>query len=237
MKISVTFVGSIRPSIDQIMSNLEININYFENIFDDVEFIILTYKNDKSISLWAKLREYTFFMRKNIKFIQIDPIVKSLSDSNLFINTYRMFTSVHLALGHVSIHSDYIIRVRLDCEIVNFQFRELEDNVYCSQYYIKGITDNIGYAKSKVMHEIWNEENIGELENNNEYMLKKIVVSKGYFIETFQFEFKLYQSPDKFWDGIPQWSKRNRKFISYLKEIINEDGSIEKKEKLETIDL
>jgi hypothetical protein len=224
LKVSVVIVGPVRPSVERVFKNLIANVTYFQRKFKNVEFVILTYVNAKSVALERKIKESQLLSQRNIKFVQIDPIEKSLDDHPRFMNTYRMFKSVSVGLSRVSSDADYIIRMRLDCEVITFNFRELDNLTYCSQYNPPGgITDNIGFAQANVMKRVWNPDNIRHLHPTNELILENIVRDFGYKIDTFAFEYNMYQTSDMISDGIPQFTRRSLRWISTdLKDVVLE---------------
>lgn len=223
MKICVTLVGVSRPSFTQIQSNIEKNIEYFTSNYPNhtFSFIILTYKN----GMYEELNN--FCKEKAIQCIFIEPI----KDTDFIFpvkvkvpNSYRVMYSMSIVMNYVPKDVDCVVRVRLDTEIVQLELKPVEENTY---YGLKesntSCTDNIGYGSYKLMKTLWKHEHCLLKGAGTEDVWYSTIKKFNYKIENVKLHFKLYQSSDLLYDGIPQWSKRSREWIYDGKDYIKRD--------------
>jgi hypothetical protein len=131
-------------------------------------------------------------------------------------------------MNYVPNDVDCVVRVRLDTEVLQLELKPIEENIY---YGLKennvSCTDNIGYGSYNVMKNLWKHEHCLLEGKQIEDILYSAVKKLNYTIKDVKFHFKLYESSDKFWDGVPQWSKRCRELIydgkNYIKRDIKSD--------------
>jgi hypothetical protein len=223
MKVCVTLVGVCRPSFKQICSNIEKNIEYFTSNYPqhNFSFIVLTYKN----GIYEDLS--TFCKEKAIQCIFIEPI-----KSTDFIfpvkvkvpNSYRLMYSMSIVMNYVAKDVDCVVRVRLDTEVIQLELKPVQENIY---YGLKesntSCTDNIGYGSYKLMKNLWKHEHSLLEGKQIEDVLYSALKKLNYSINNVKFHFKLYESNDILWDGIPQWSRRSRELIYDGKKYIKKD--------------
>lgn len=218
MKVCVILIGVVRPTAEQIIENISTNIAYFcatypQHTFD---FKVCSYKN----SLYQPVENYC--KENNINHIFLQHIEDSEIPSEYILpppsqNRYRMFYSMNYVLQTLAKEQyDCVIRLRLDTKIRNFQItQELCDNVYYTYFdSISGkCNDNIGYGTYKVMANIWSIKNLLLKSLGNEEIIYKSVKKYKYSLKYFNFHYILYQSDSEYFDGIKQWSRRNREWI------------------------
>ena len=217
MKICVTIVGVTRPSFERVRENLEANLAYFSTFRDHIfHFLLVTYTNAFS----DKLREYC--VEKGIESYFMDPI----KDSDFLFpvripNAYRLFYSMSFALSKIKGDYDCVIRIRTDMEIKNLEIKDpVIDGVYYTVNSECGYTDNIGYGTPRVMKNVWKHENSRLPGTNMEDMVYKSIRKHGHAILPFRFHYWIHQSEDATFDGVPQWSRCTREWISDGKFII-----------------
>ena len=228
-EVTVLMIGVSRPDSDRIINNINNNINYFKLNYSEkysFSFIVLTYRNSFSDKV------YEYCIKNNIKIVIMEQIkdfkmsgfysqkINKIADVNT--NTHRLVLSMRNALNHINNSTEIVIRLRIDTELNKFVIdNHVDDNTHYSSPYCGGITDNIGYSDYKTFLSVWNinnvfvENHLGN--NNNETILKKWCEKNKIKIKYFSYKYKLHQSNDDFFDGVPQWSKRTRVFEYEIK--------------------
>jgi len=211
--VAVMMTGVCRPNLDTIKSNIQHNIDFFQSKFSNVHFYVVTYQNQYSHDLSQYLNPL-----KNMNYQIIEPINETIGNHRLFTNTYRMWKSIEQTVNLIEIQPKIVFRIRLDsilhvCEIPT----ELKENTYYAYYCNNSkqqISDNISFSSLDVMKTIWNADKLTSkvLKTNNETILYNITTSHNIKIQPTRFKYEILQSGDEFYDGIPQWSRRNRLF-------------------------
>lgn len=205
-------VGVCRPSFERIKQNIETNMAYFIDTYKNHEFTfyILTYKN----GFYEELSKYC--SDKSIEAYYIEPLDESdFKFKTKIPNQYRVFYTMDYILNKIPENMyDCIVRLRLDCEIKQF---ELYDSISDKHYYILNengrVSSNIGYASYKVMKNVWKLENSKINGINEEEIVYKSIKTYNYNVKHFIFHFILHQSRDELFDGVKQWSRRSREWI------------------------
>ncbi len=218
MKICVCIIGVIRPSVEQVVSNIQKTKQYFLQRYPQHSFDVYVCSYIRQTDSFAL---ETFCKENDIQPLLLQPIPDAEIPKEVRFpppnhNRFRMFYSMSTALQMIPLDSyDCVIRTRLDTEICVFELKEVEENVYYSIEDEPGHTcsDNLGYAKPHVMKSVWNLQNCFLEGKNNEEVLYKSIKNNSFQIESFAFHYKLYQSNQDSVDGVKQWSKRNREWI------------------------
>jgi len=224
MKVCVTLVGVSRPTIEQLKENIKKNIHYFNTTYPQhtFTFFVLTYKND----LYEQLKEFC-----NGLLITCHGIPQIREKDFIFPtrsfkpNVYRLFYSMNQLMNLIPNIYDCILRIRLDAEVCSFQIHDVvEENTYYSHKESNiSVADNIGYGSYKVMSHIWKHNNCLLRGIATEEVLYSALKKCGFRTKDFKFHYKLYQSSDTTFDGVPQWSKRSREWIYNGKDYILRD--------------
>lgn len=221
-------VGVSRPSSKQIIENIHNNILFFRNTYPQHIFdcIVCTYINEnyKDVLNYCEENKIMNYFIEPIKDSDIpkklDKYITRDSPDILSKNRYRMFYSMNYIINKIPNIYDGIIRLRIDAEIKSFELFDsikpnvyytvmdkndfCSDNIYCS--------DNIGYAKLEVMKKVWDLKNCFIRAINSEVLVYNAIKKNLYSIEQFKFHYILYQDNSEFFDGIKQWSRRNREW-------------------------
>jgi hypothetical protein len=125
---------------------------------------------------------------------------------------------MNMVMNYVS-NVDCVVRVRLDTEVFNLELKDIQENTY---YSLKESNthccDNIGYGSYKVMKNVWRHDHCLLRGMGPEEILYSAIRKYNYRIENVKFHYKLYQSNDMIYDGVPQWSKCSREWIYDSKE-------------------
>ena len=213
MKVCVTLVGVCRPTLERIKANIEANIAYFTKTYPThtFSFVILTYRNGFSEDLRP------FCLERQVELHIIEPLEESKFEYKLRNpNWYRLFYSMECVMNFIPDNTyDCILRVRLDTEIRNFEIHDtvLEDTYYTVKEDGRNwCSDNIGYGSYKVMKRIWQLKHCATPGFNTEEILFNVLRKKRVVLRPFRFHFILYQSSDDTFDGVVQWSKRDREW-------------------------
>jgi len=215
MKLIVTMVGVCRPSSKRIIQNISNNILFFKNNYPQhiFDFIICSYKNENYNDVLNYCEE------NKIKNYFIEPIKDSDIPKELILpppnnNRYRLFYSMDYIMNKIE-DCDGVIRIRIDTEIIFF---ELFDSIKSNTYYTiidthTSCSDNIGYSKLEVMKKVWDLRNCFVKAFNSETLVYNCIINNSYSIQQFKFNYILYQNTSEFFNGIRQWSRRNRQWI------------------------
>jgi hypothetical protein len=216
MKVCVVMIGVSRPSSQRIIENIKNNMIFFRNRYPThtFEFIVCSYINENYNDI------FTYCEKSKIISYFIEPIKDSDIPKELLLtppnnNRYRLFYSMDYIVNKINDEYDGIIRIRLDTEIKSFElFDTIKPNIYYTVIdTINSCSDNIGYARLEVMKNVWNLNNAFIKALNNEHLVYNAIMKNSYSIEQFKFHYKLYQDNSKYFDGILQWSKKNREWI------------------------
>ena len=209
-------IGVSRPSSQRIIENIKNNMIFFRNTYPNhtFEFIVCSYINENYKDI-LKYCEETKIVSYFIEPIKDSDVPKELLLAPPNNNRYRVFYSMNYILSKINDEYDAIIRLRLDTEIKSI---ELFDNIKPNIYYtvidtINSCSDNIGYAKLEVMKKVWDLNNAFIKGSNNEHVVYSAIMKNSYSIEQFKFHYRLYQDNSKYFDGVLQWSKKNREWI------------------------
>lgn len=222
MKICLLITGVVRPNVDRICKNIKNTIEILKQSENNIHVKVFPYRDSTESEIIRGLKGIP------VDYKLIEPIKRQYSDEFCysgeeklcFVNTYRMIKSVETACSLIENFEDFdiIIRHRIDYEVKKIQIPQIiEDNVYYTAEYSGGVFDNFGMASPKTFKKIW-DSNILDFQFNNknfvnnETLLKNIIISQGFKIQLINFEIHGYQSSDEFWEGIPQWSRQDRKF-------------------------
>lgn len=214
MKVCVTLVGVCRPTIEQVKENIEKNMYYFNTTYPQhtFTFFVLTYKNDS----YEELKEFCnghSVTSHGIPQIQEKDFI--FPTKSFKPNVYRLFYSMNQMMNLIPDIYDCILRIRLDAEVCSFQIHDVvEENTYYSHKESNiSVADNIGYGSYKIMSHIWKHNNCLLRGVATEEVLYSALKKCGFRTKEFKFHYKLYQSSDTIFDGVPQWSKRSREWI------------------------
>jgi hypothetical protein len=71
------------------------------------------------------------------------------------------------------------------------------------------------------MKKVWDLKNCFVKARDCETLLFNAIINNSYRIKQFKFNYILYQTTSEFFNGIRQWSRRNRQWIYDGKEYIN----------------
>ena len=232
MSICVVMVGASRPSSEQIIKNIKNNILYFRKKYPiyTFDFIVCTYINESynDILNFCETNKITSYFLNPIKDSDIpeelDKYMHSDSPDLRSKNRYRMFYSMDYLMNKISNDYRAIIRLRIDSEIKLFNLVDIEPNIYYTIADTEtSCSDNIGYASPEVMKKVWDLKNCFVDAFSNETLVYKAITSNSFKIKPFIFKFVLYQNNCDFFDGIYQWSKRNREWAYDGKKYIRND--------------
>lgn len=215
MKVCVTLVGVCRPTLKQVIQNIESNTTYFNREYPQhtFTFIVLTYIND----FYTDLVSYC-----NLNAIRCIGIHRITEKEFIFPvkihvpNVYRMFYSMNTVLDAIPKNAyDCILRIRLDCEIRNFQLHDtIEEKIYyILQYSPNRVEDNIAYGSYTTMRQLWKHEHCLTKGLSCEEVLFNVIKKCNFKIKPFKYHYILHQSNDDVFDGVAQHSKRSREWI------------------------
>jgi len=215
MKLCIIMIGVSRPSSNIIINNINNNILYFRSAYPNhtFDFIVCTYINESynDILSYCNTNQITCCFMEPIKDSDIPKELVLPPPNN---NRYRMFYSMNYILNKISNIYDGVIRVRIDTQIKSF---ELVENIKPNTYYTvndvnNSCSDNIGYANLEVMKNVWDLKNCFITAINNETVLYNAIKKYYYSIEQFKFHYILYQDNSQYFNGIKQWSRKNREW-------------------------
>ena len=214
MKVCVTLVGVCRPSIEQVKENIEKNIYYFNTTYPQhtFTFFVLTYKNDSYEDLKEFCNGHSVTCHGIPQIQEKDFIFPTKSFKP---NVYRLFYSMNQIMNLIPDIYDCILRIRLDAEVCSFQIHDVveENTYYVHKESNTSVVDNIAYGSYKVMKHIWKHENCLLKGMGTENIVYAALKKYRYRTKEFNYHYKLYQSTDTMFDGVPQWSKRSREWI------------------------
>jgi hypothetical protein len=146
---------------------------------------------------------------------EIDKYLYKSSYDIVSKNRYRLFYSMNHILHKITNDYDAILRLRIDTEIQSF---ELADTILPYTYYTvidteTSCSDNIGYGSCEVMKKVWDLKNCFVKAMSNEHLVFMAIRKNSYRIKQFKFDYIMYQDNSESFDGVKQWSKRNRRWI------------------------
>ena len=216
-------VGVTRPNSEQIIKNISNNLLYFKTNYPahTFELAICSYKNND----YLPVVEYC--NSNNILNYYIDPINNSDIPEKLYDsmysnspdlhtkNRYRMFYSMNYIMERLEKY-DCVIRLRIDTHVEHFElFDTLRENTYYTviDEQCKSCSDNIGYSSQDIMKNVWALKNCFIKSVNPEELVFNSIKKNKVFIKQFKFSYILFQSNDAYFNGIKQWSRRNRQWI------------------------
>jgi hypothetical protein len=222
MKVCVLMVGAARPKAERVIENIRNNVAFFTKNYPNhtFEFAICTYKNESftAISEFCETNGVTVHPLEPINGTDIPKVLDGLvfpsSPDFSSKNRYRLFYSMSHVLSKIQNGYDCIIRLRIDTEIKSF---ELVDTIQPATYYtvidtVDSCSDNIGYGNPGVMKKVWELDNCFVKANNNEILVFKAIQKNLFRISQFKFRYVMYQDDSEFFDGVRQWSRRNREW-------------------------
>lgn len=209
MHIAVLFSGVIRPTCEQVYSNIQNTTNYLRSLGHVVDVYCITYFGEDSKKLKSML------VGSGINFFDMPPVVDPPGNSNG--NQFRMMISSETLLANIENLPTYecFIRMRIDCELLELELPIIiEEDVYYAPKTMwgSGLFDNFGFCSPSLYRKIWNTSNINYNSINPEEMLERKVSCVGVKHKPCNFYLKLFQSDDLIFTGVPQWSRKNRIF-------------------------
>lgn len=228
MKIAVLNVGLIRPSVSRVVQNIIQNTNILLSKYPSYEFDHFnSYYPDPDLGNKFEKECKVHNLKCNI--LPSAEEREYSKDYVLFANTYKCWKNLENAYLNIPNINQYdaIIRTRLDFEIKDIIIPEnIEDNfIYSQQLNTWSIFDNFSIVTPLTYKKLYNIKIVDKLFNmlsnkkiqfeNNEQILQYICFIKNIQCKNIKFNMQGYQSNDKFWNGSPQWSKRNRQFNFY----------------------
>ena len=212
MKICILATGVIRPTVERVIKNISTTYNAFKKTNHEIDFHVVTYKDHFEKEIREKIPEYA-----TLHFL--NPITKEIGAHVQVINSYRMVKSIELSHKLIKNLDDFdvVVRHRIDHEVNSLKVpKEIKaDTYYSAPCDTSGIYDNFGLCCPKLFRLVW-DSNFKDrfTAKNNEAMLLNQVRRLNAKLEVINFETTGYQSADETWNGIRQWSKRDRKWIS-----------------------
>ena len=222
MKVCVLMVGAARPKAEQVIENIRNNMAFFITNYPNYtfEFVICTYKNESftAISEFCETNGVAVHPLEPINDSDIPKVLEGLvfpsSPDVTSKNRYRLFYSMSHVLSKIQNGYDCIIRLRIDTEIKAF---ELVDTIQSGTYYtvidtVTSCSDNIGYGNPGVMKKVWELDNCFVKANNAEILVFKAIQKNSFRISQFKFRYIMYQDDSEYFDGVKQWSRRNREW-------------------------
>lgn len=222
MRVCALMVGAARPSTERVVENIRTNVAFFTANYPNYtfDFVVCTYRNESfgAISEFCKAAGIAVHPLEPIKDCDIPKVIDGLvfpsSPDVTSKNRYRLFYSMSHVLSKIPDKYDCIIRLRIDTEIRAF---ELVDTIQPSTYYTvidtaTSCSDNIGYANPDVMKRVWELDNCFVKANNAEILVFKAVQKNSFRISQFKFRYVMYQDDSEYFDGVRQWSRRNREW-------------------------
>lgn len=209
MHIAVLFSGVIRPTCEQVHSNLQNTTNYLRGLGHSVDTYCITYSGDDSKKLNSMLAG------SGVNFFDMPPIINAPGNSNG--NQFRMMLSNETLLVNIENlpTCECFMRMRIDCELLDVELPNvIEEDVYYAPKTMwgNGLFDNFGFCTPNLYRKIWNTNNINYNSLNPEEMLEQKISNVGAKCKPCNFHLKLFQSEDPVFAGVPQWSKKNRTF-------------------------
>lgn len=226
MFISICMVGTIRPSVHRVYTNILQTIQScqeYHNNQHTFEYIVTTYACDDAESLRRLLHN------TSVRFHTVDKVATPAHVHISRVNTHRLFYSMEASVLYAQ--GDAVFRTRLDCalEKVVFPREAIDTNTYYVARDHDGITDNVGFASKYATALVWRVTHAHMAGRDNEAILENAVRSVGLSICTENspdWRLHMYQSNETHHDGIPQWSRKNRIFESLSGKLIkhNESG-------------
>ena len=225
MRVCVLMVGAARPSAERVVENIRKNVAFFTANYPNYtfDFVVCTYKNESFtvISKFCEANGVTVYPLEPINDSDIPKVLDGLvfpsSPDFTSKNRYRLFYSMSHVLSKISEQKtpyDCIVRLRIDTEIRAF---ELLDTIQPSTYYTVidtsvSCSDNIGYASPGVMKKVWELDNCFVKANNAEILVFKAIEKNSFRISQIKFRYVMYQGDSEYFDGVKQWSRRNREW-------------------------
>jgi len=220
--INVLMVGVIRPTIEQIKSNIEKNISFFSSKYNEYKIIynIVAYKNNLSDSLCIFLNDLK--KQYNIRYKIIDPIKLPQTSPLSTHNLQRTIKSISESINLIEENECIVVRLRIDYEIKTL---EIKNNINQNDIFVTYVNNSNTQVSDNILYTNFrNAKNIFDINNFNFIDITKIVNPENYFykvvkhynlvIKNFNFKFILYQSNDEYYDSVKQWSRHNRVFYS-----------------------
>ena len=218
-KMCVVSTGCVRPSAERVYQNIVSTIDKIKSY--DYDFHILTYDTDDASELKSMLDRNDI----RVKFFTIPFIEEAIGNGTG--NGFRMFKKNELLIDKINNFYDFdiVLRHRLDTEIERI---DIPLNLKRGGYYTPlrswgNPCDHVGISSPSVFKKIWTTKNQNFFVREPEEVLRDIIVKNN--VETIPLNFKinLYQSNQKMFLNVPQWSRRNRTW-EYKNAWINEGG-------------
>jgi hypothetical protein len=133
MKICVLMAGVVRPTLEQIIQNIENNISFFLTNYPlhTFDFVICSYKNNhyENLHNYCNVHKIQSYFLEPIDICDIPKELVLPPPNN---NRYRLFYSMNYVTSKISTDYDCVIRLRIDTEIKSF---ELVDTIQPHTYY------------------------------------------------------------------------------------------------------
>ena len=204
--------GVIRPSVDRVVKNIVKSYNILQKSGHEIEFNVFPYRDDLESHMIAAVPAFA-----SCRFL--DPIPEQISKKPVLVNSYRMTKSIELS--HKSVKDfkgfDLAIRHRIDYEINYIRIPEkINPNTWYGAYSCpSSVFDNFGMCSPVLFEKVWNSTRKDWFRGfNNEHILTNRLRALGAKICVSDFDVAGYQTKDKEWKGVPQWSKKNRGWSS-----------------------
>lgn len=225
MKVAVLNVGLIRPSVSRTIKNSINTQNLLISKYPSYSFTHYSFYYPDLV-LGKKFQDEG--EKNNLKCVQL-PLAEEKTYTQgytLFDNTYKCWKNLENSFNLIPniLEYDFIIRNRLDFEILDLIIPPLvkENNIYAQQLNSWSIFDNFSILTPSTYNKIYNIDIVDKLFlmaqekkikiENNEQLLQYICFVNNIQCKNIKFNIQGYQSKDKYWNGSPQWSKRNRNF-------------------------
>ena len=216
-KMCVVSTGCVRPSAERVYKNIISTIDKIKSY--DYDFYILTYETDDAKQLKSMLDENNI----KVNFFTIPFIEETIGNGTG--NGFRMFKKNELLIDQINNFSDFdiVLRHRLDTEIetIDIPLSVKRDSYYTPLRSWGNPCDHVGISLPSVFKKIWTTKNQNFFVREPEEVLRDVIVKNSVKIIPLNFKINLYQSNEKMFLNIPQWSRRNRTW-EYKNKWINE---------------
>lgn len=220
-KMCVVSTGCVRPSAERVYNNIISTIEKIKSY--EYDFYILTYDTDDAYELKNMLVKNNI----NVKFFTIPFIKEAIGNGTG--NGFRMFKKNEILIEKINNFSDFdiILRHRLDTEIEEIEIpHHLEQNTYYTPLRSWGNPyDHVGITTPSLYRSIWTTKNQNFYVREPEQILKDSINRNKIEVKPFNFKINLYQSNEKMFLNVPQWSKRSRTW-EYKNVWINEGSDL-----------
>lgn len=214
----VCIVGVVRPDIDRVVANVKTTMATIRASVPDARFVVVSYNDEDAPALQRAVAHLVDVF----KLVEPAPIAvtqgRSYRDgAGGKTTTLRMLASVQAAVDEACARgAQWILRTRLDCALTRLGLPEapLDERAYYVPRDRGGnMTDNIGFAHARVMAAVWHARNADLPGRDNEAVIDAAIKQSGAWTNPgLKFELRLYQTKEKHFKGVAQWSRRDRVF-------------------------